>query len=127
MSEEVTRRCDFRIHSRGKYHKCDVRIPDDEPTEFTVDDNVYLGDLCEQHRLDLNSALAPFIEVSKASLRQQVGKALRNAFAHYDGTKFTTADARQWLVENGYEVGQKGSIREDLIEDYKAAYQEANN
>ena len=117
MSQDVIRRCDFRI--RGG-HKCGQVVPNNEQTVFSLNEDAYLDDLCDEHKLRLAEVLAPFIAIADAGFTQ-VGAAVRKALLQSGGGMTTEADIRAWARENGYQVGQFGRIAADVQAAYHAS------
>ncbi len=122
MSQQVTRRCDFKIHVGGKkYDKCGTEIPSDEPTVFSLDEEPHAADLCDKHRLQLQEALAPFIAAADPDL-VKVSAAVRRALnALRRGA--TEADIRRWAQENGFEINTYGRVSKELKDAYELAQQ----
>ena len=118
--EQIIKTCDALV-GRGRNQK-----PHGEPiadsTRFRVDGRDYVVDLCEEHRGVLMAALQPFIAISRragTSLpRNARGRAVMRAKG---GVTFTTADVRNWLMQNPAhgDVSTTGRIPNALIEEYK--------
>jgi hypothetical protein len=121
MSEEVTRRCDFKIQEKRKYVDCGVRIPDDLPTVFALGEDVYDADLCSKHRLALQEALAPFIAISSQAGSTPVSKAIKKALLALSGAP-TQTDMRIWAQNNGYDVAPTGSLKKEIVQAYNEAH-----
>lgn len=121
MSEVVSRRCDYRIPEKRKYRVCGKPIPDDVPTVFSIGEIAYAVDLCEECKLRLDEALAPFIEISDTEFAK-VGSAVRKALQAFDGSRFTLADVREWARQQGYPVADTGMLRQSLIDSYREAH-----
>jgi hypothetical protein len=121
MSQKVTRTCDFKIRVGKRYEECGAEIPNDEPTVFSLDEEPHAADLCDKHRLQLQEALAPFIEAADpaATFGPVVLRAL-NALRR-DATE---GDIRRWAQDNGYEVNTFGRVPKELKEAHRLAHQE---
>lgn len=116
MAQEVLRNCDYPVDKQGT--ACGERVPNDKPTTFTLRDDQFETDLCEQHIETLDACLQPFIGVSRAVRR---GSTLHTVLRGKRGT-FTTSDVRQWLREQGKDVAPSGRLPEQFIQDYVAAH-----
>lgn len=120
MSEQVTRACDFKIRDGRKYRACGERIPDDASTVFSIGETAYKGDLCATHRLQLEEALAPFIEISQGYT--QVGKAVRQLIQTGNG-RVSQADMRVWARKHTkFDIAPTGALRKEVIDAYNAAH-----
>lgn len=122
MSEEIVKRCDFRV-GRGRNVRPHGEIVP-ESTRFRVDGKEYIVDLCDEHKQSLLECVQPYIEISRragsALPKNARGRAVMRAKG---GVTFTTKDVRRWLAENTDQpVAESGRIPNALIEQYKAAH-----
>lgn len=85
-----------------------------EPVHFTVDGTEYRIDLNDKNREKLSKALAPFIEnATRVGGRRSSGRSR---------SKNTDLSAiREWARANGYQVSDRGRIKEDIREAWEAA------
>lgn len=113
--EEVVRRCDYLIGTKG--NRCSERLPDDEPTPFNYDRVEYEADLCEKHKADYVKVMAPFVAVARP-IRTRSGTAVRKAMKGKGDRPFTTADVRKWLQDQGKEVAPSGRLPESVMKEF---------
>lgn len=120
MSQQVTRRCDLKIREGKKYRVCGNEIPSDEPTVFSLADKPYAGDFCDDCKMRLQEALAPFIEACDPAL-VNIGPAVRSALKALAG-RASEADIRAWALENDIEVSSMGRVAKDVQDAYHEAH-----
>lgn len=121
MSEEVTRRCDFQIAEKRRYRDCGVRIPDDMPTVFALGNEVVEADLCADHQMALQDALAPFLAIGRDDSSSPIVKAIQKALQTLHGAP-TQTEMRIWAQNNGYDVAPTGTLKKEIIEAYNQAH-----
>lgn len=114
-------RCDKRIRDGRKYRKCNEVVDSGEPTTFSVDGMEYAADLCVKHRLEFDEVLAPFIEIADTKFIK-VGRMARKAVQTADGSTHTYGEIREWLRQEGYEVGAAGMVKQELVDVFKQAH-----
>lgn len=114
--QEVIHRCDKEV--RGG--KCGDVVPDNTPTEFSVDAVSYEVDLCAKHKKEFETAMRPYLSIAEP-ISARAGKAVRQAIKGRGGATFTTRDVRRWLQEQGREVSPTGRIPNAQIEEYRVA------
>jgi hypothetical protein len=120
MSEDVIRRCDFKIRDGRKYRKCDKQIPDNAPTVFSIGEFAYKADLCAEDRMKLEEVLAPFIEIAEGYT--QVGKSVRQLLRTVNG-QATQSDMRAWARKNTkFDIAPTGALKQEVIDAYNAAH-----
>lgn len=122
--EQVQRFCDFDVKAkRGEVRPCGQRLPNDQPTSFTVFGKSYEVDICEEHQEVLRGCLAPFVDkAKKVKPVRNVETNSRGRLVHRRGqAAFTTKDVRVWAQERGIEVAPAGRLPTSLVEDYKAS------
>lgn len=97
----------------------DCANPGDYHVTAIVGNTSYAADLCTQHLKEIQGKLATlgFIAVS-----QSVGRKRRNAYVGASGVPFSTREARDWLVAQGYTVQGKGRLSTDLLETYRVTH-----
>lgn len=115
---------------------CDIDEVESAATiEFAFRGNTYEVDLCEPHQSEMEDALSRFVLSAR-----RTGRARRSPASTRPRTASVPAVAqqpalggasdkdartaiRQWAIDNGYEVGMRGRIAEDIVN----AYNEANH
>lgn len=121
MAEEIIRKCDYPVGRGRNVHPHGELIG--EPTRFRVDTKEYVADICDEHKAEMLEALKPFMQIARkagsALPRNARGRAVMRAKG---GVTFTSKDVRQWLIDEGRDVGQSGRIPNAQIEEYKAAH-----
>lgn len=115
--EEVVRRCDRLIGTKGK--RCEERIPDDEPTNFTFRDVGYKADLCAKHQEDFEKAISSFLHIAEPTTAR-AGTAMRKAMRGKKGA-FTTKEVREWAQAQGRDVSSSGRLPNAMIEEFRQA------
>lgn len=114
MSEDVIRRCDFKIREGRKYRAHGEQIPDNVPTVFSLGETAYKGDLCEAHQLLLAEVLAPFIDISQGYV--EVNRSVRQLL-HAGKGRASQSDMRAWAMENtDFDVHPTGALKKEVIE-----------
>ena len=78
-----------------------------ETVQFAVDGRHYEIDLSAEHSKELRAALKPYIKKARAVAPPSPGN--------------EAARIREWAVENGYEVSQRGRLHRDVVEAYRNA------
>lgn len=121
MSEDVTRRCDYRLRVGRKYEICGKPIEDDTPTVFGVDESAFKVDLCGGCKMRLREALDSFIKIASDEYTT-LGPAVRKALRSFNGETFTVSDVREWHRKRGTKVSSTGMIRQSLVQEYKDAH-----
>lgn len=120
MSEDVTRRCDNRRVINRKRRKCNNPITEDRPSFFSVETTAYAVDLCDDCKILLMEALAPFIQIARPEYTK-INAAVRKAIRAQNGQPFTQADVRQWMLDNDMPVSHTGRIKQEYIDAYEKA------
>lgn len=116
MATSVITTCDFVAPSRNEPHG----VPAVTRIEITIDGKKFEADLCGRciHALEraiLNLGLRPSIALVDGKPR---GQYLTNS-----GRPFTAAEAREWLVENGYDVHPTmGRVSAEMLSEYASAH-----
>jgi len=89
-----------------------------QTVRFGLDGREYEIDLSAKREKQIREALAPYLDKArKAGVPPRtVSRSSGNRIA---ATK-STADVRQWAMEQGYEVSERGRIRADIIAAYDA-------
>lgn len=104
-------------------------LPDDfRPTRFSFGGTEYEIDLSEENADRLREALAPFIDAARqvqprfgaapAPSRASSGK--RRNPSSSDSSRL--AEIRTWANQNGYPTGDRGRLRQEIIDAYEAAH-----
>jgi hypothetical protein len=112
--------------------KVSVMLVDDldgsEATEtvtFGIDGVNYEIDLSNENAQRLRNALAPYVgegrKVGGGARRRPAGRAAARSNGGGSGSTVDTNSVREWARANGHSVADRGRIRSDIIEAYKAA------
>lgn len=111
----MTRTCDYPMGN-------DI-CPDDAPNkiELTAAGVVYRVDVCDGHQDDLIAAVREAFNFRPVSSWVQGRR--RDAHVSASGAVFTTADVRDWAMEQGLKVGaSQGRVSTEYIELYAAQH-----
>ena len=79
--------------------------------EFAVDGVTYTMDLSSANREKFESALAPFVAVSRRVVRSANRRAPQNT-----NTPERNRAIREWAQANGIEVSSRGRISQDVVD-----------
>jgi hypothetical protein len=91
-----------------------------QATTFSLDGVSYSIDLSEKNAGKLRDALAPYVE---AGTRVGAPSAARRRTASSGPSASDRLQAiRGWAQSNGYTVGDRGRIKQDIVEAYDAAH-----
>lgn len=110
MATSVITTCDFQSHG----------VPAHTRIEITLEGKKFEADLCdgcipELERSLLGLGLRPSIALVDGKPRGQ--------YLTESGIPFTTAEAREWLVANGYDVHPTvGRVSAEMLREYAAAH-----
>jgi hypothetical protein len=100
--------------------------PADQSVEFALDGVSYVIDLSDKNADKLRAVLYPYIEAGTRTGRLNGGRAgarsQGRAVAPARTNRDQTAAIRDWAVQNGYEVSQRGRIPGKIIEAFEAAH-----
>lgn len=77
---------------------------------FSVDGKDYLLDVSPDNADKFHAALEPFIKAARHPVKKET-------------RRYKPSDVREWAAKHGYEVAERGKIRNDVI----LAYRDANN
>lgn len=124
MATSVINTCDLvlavaealQAAARGE---CPHGAPSMTKFEGTVEGRRYEGDLCYSCVPELEKALGALGIRPSIAL---VGGKPRNAYTAKSGSSFSSAEARVWLAENGYEVPTAGRLSDELLDAYAEAH-----
>jgi hypothetical protein len=83
-----------------------------EAVTFTIADDVYELDLTGASLDGLYKAVAKYTKVARHRVRGG------------NGTNGETQAIRAWAASNGYEVGTKGRVPQEVVDAYNAAQQQ---
>lgn len=86
-----------------------------ETVTFSLDNVAYEIDVNAEHAEQLRAALEPWVGAAR-----RVGG--RRATAKKKSRGSGTAAVRAWAQENGYEVGPRGRVPQEIHEAYRAAH-----
>lgn len=122
MSEDVIRRCDFRIREGRKRVKCGQVVESGESTTFSFDGTSYSADLCSACKLRARdeTPIGELIQIARPEWTQVDG-AVRRLLRGQSG-QFTTADVREWARKAGYEVATAGLLRQEVKDAFDKAH-----
>lgn len=92
-----------------------------ETTYFSVAGKDYAIDLNEEHRAELTDALAKVDELMKdyTDKARPMGKSSTGTARRSSKSSQDSKAVRAWAQENGYEIGDRGRIPEDIQEAYR--------
>lgn len=116
MATSVITTCDFVASSDGGAHG----VPASTRIEITLEGKKFEADLCDPCLHDLERSLLDL--GLRPSIALVDGKP-RGQYLTDSGVPFTTAEAREWLVENGYEVHPTvGRVSAEMLREYAASH-----
>lgn len=120
MSEDVIRRCDYRIRDGRKRRKCEEII--EKPTTFSWEETAYSVDLCAPHKLQAQeeAVIAELIQIARPEFTL-VNGAVRRLLRGVSG-EFTSADVRAWARDAGYEVSDAGVLPQRIKDAFDQAH-----
>jgi hypothetical protein len=101
---------------------------DFRPTRFSLDGTEYEIDLSDGNIDKLREALAPFVDVARqvqprlqgTNPARSTSAAPRRRGTPTDSSRL--AEIRTWANQNGYPTGDRGRIRQEIIDAYDAAH-----
>ena len=99
--------------------------PADRTVEFGLDGTNYTIDLSETNAGKLRKALDPFISAGTRVGRGGSGRgAVRGAVTagRSAGDRDQNRAIREWAVQNGHQVSERGRIPQSVIDDFRAAH-----
>lgn len=115
MATSVVTTCDFVVPDSGRAHD----VPATTRFEAFLNGKTYEADLCDECVTGLQRSL------TKLGVRPSIalidGKP-RGAYVTATGRAFTTAEAREWLRGNGYDVNDAGRVSKDMLNAYAEAH-----
>lgn len=86
---------------------------------FAVDGDRYIIDLTSDNAEEFYNQWQPWIEVARKDVSvPKRGTRSRNA----TNSRSKNAKIRQWANENGFEVSDRGPLRQDIVSAYDAAH-----
>lgn len=98
----------------------DLDGSDDASTiAFSVDGVTYEIDLSERNAKKLHAAVRPYVEAGRRVAGRTRAGRRRPSLA--DARGFSTAKIREWAKSNGVQIGEKGRIPNEIMENYAAA------
>lgn len=90
-------------------------------TRFALDGVEYEIDLSAENARGLSEALAPYIAAGRrVGSSPRSGSAARTRAKGADAQRL--AAIRAWAQGNGYQVGERGRIKAEIVEAYDAAH-----
>lgn len=94
-------------------------------TTISVDGATVEIDLCDEHRQELDAMLEPLFAVGRRSGRRRPRTAVAAVSVPAQGGDPIGREERnairQWAKQNGFKVGDRGRISEEIVAAYKAA------
>ncbi|MPZ61303.1 MAG: Lsr2 family protein [Propionibacteriales bacterium] len=90
----------------------------EETVSFGLDGATYEVDLSAENAEQLREALAPYVE----SGRKVGGRRRRRAARSAGGQAATTAEVREWAMENGWDISPRGRLSKEVRDAYAAAH-----
>ena len=98
----------------------------DRSVEFSLDGTNYTIDLSEANAGKLRKALDPYItagtRVGRASARGAVRHARVGAVSRPAGSRDENKLIRDWAVQNGHQISERGRIPQSVSDAYRAAH-----
>lgn len=89
---------------------------------FGLGDAHFEIDLSEDHRVELENFLAPFIEHARPIAGGKPSRTRRGKTTPRGADKDHTASIRAWARKNGHEVSDRGRISRAVVEAYDAVH-----
>lgn len=93
---------------------------DVKPVLFALDGREYMIDLSEKNHEELCDALVPFIE-SARRVRKGATRVRKGGATTSNLSKSERSNIREWGQKNGYSVGERGRISQELVDAYNTA------
>lgn len=90
-------------------------------TTFALNGTTYTIDLSSANAAQLERALAPFIEKAKRTGASPSAGRRRSGSGSSNSAQFL-ASVREWANSNGYTVGERGRVKAEIIDAYRAAH-----
>ncbi len=106
-------------------------LPDDfRPTRFSLEGTEYEIDLSEENVDRLREALSPFIDAARqvqprfgnAPAQSRGSSTKRRSSSSSSSDSSRLAEIRTWANQNGYPTGDRGRLRQEIIDAYEAAH-----
>jgi hypothetical protein len=109
MAIKESKVCDFKVN--GHAHEAPASVV------FTgrIGTVELAGDFCEPHAKDFEAEL---IRLGLRIEGVRVDSKRRNHYIAHSGVPFTTQEAREWLIAQGYWRSKHGRIPQDLLDMY---------
>lgn len=114
---------------------CDVDESDDveglRTVRFAVSGHDYEIDLCAEHLEELEAAFQPYVSLGRKAANNGKGgrptpkRAPRRSAAESSGqgeVRANLGDVRTWARAQGYEIGERGRISEEIKQAFAAAH-----
>lgn len=94
---------------------------------FIVEDKEYSVDLSEENASKFSSLIEQYAEAMAPYMRagRSLGKAnprRSTSSASASARDYDVQAVRDWAKENGYEVAERGRIKKEIVEAYKAQH-----
>lgn len=92
----------------------------DETIRFSLNDKHYRIDLTTKEASDLRKALDTYIDSAEKLPKREVAESLKRGTSTR-GNSGERTRIREWARENGYSVGDRGRISQEIRDAYAAA------
>ncbi|RBP63117.1 Lsr2 protein [Brevibacterium sanguinis] len=92
-----------------------------ETVRFSIDQGTYELELSSENAEKLRETFAPYIAKARR-VANPGGRSRRSGSGSGgSGPKRDTAKIREWAQENGYQLGDRGRIPQEIVQAYEAA------
>ncbi|MCI2264762.1 histone-like nucleoid-structuring protein Lsr2 [Sediminivirga luteola] len=93
-----------------------------ETVRFGLDGVDYEIDLSQQHAEELRGALSPYLGKARrvSAARSRARRTQSGGSGSSSGGSLTKV--RAWAREQGYQIGDRGRVPQEIVEAYKAAH-----
>ncbi|GAB91700.1 histone-like nucleoid-structuring protein Lsr2 [Gordonia rhizosphera] len=94
-------------------------LEDYETVRWSLDGKTYEFDTSAKHASQFRDSLAKYVTISRVTSSRGVKKAVMTPATR---SKEQTKAIREWAIQNGYEVSDRGRIPMSVIEAFEAAH-----
>lgn len=91
-------------------------------TTFSLNGTTWSIDLAPGNAEKLESALAPFIEKATRVAGSGSASRRRSSSPTSGNSARFLASVREWANSNGYQVGERGRVKSEVLDAYRAAH-----
>lgn len=92
-----------------------------EKVRFAIDGRTYVIDLSKENSAKLRDALAPFVSAARRRTGRR-GTAARTAPARTASDREQNHAVREWALQQGMRISERGRIPSDVIRAYRAVH-----